>query len=217
MEDLLSLPGEVVVQILAQLNSPEDLSCCDRVCSAIHGPSSLLEQALRQRAMDSGRPMPKARPADNVSSTQAHLWDEVLHRFGQRQRIAAGNKQSFYINCDGRLTTYGSEVSVCSLTSQVADVPAHSIDVGGPVLLLTAEGELLCSGWGACGRQLPCGIKQAGLRRVEALHGKRVCAVATGKEHALAVTYQGQLWSWGFGEHGQLGRGDRESQLRPEP
>ena len=39
--------------------------------------------------------------------------------------------------------------------------------------------------------------------------GERVVSVAVGFEHVLAVTDQGSLYSWGRGDRGQLGHGDK--------
>ena len=38
----------------------------------------------------------------------------------------------------------------------------------------------------------------------------RVVMVATGFQHAAAVVADGSLYTWGLGEFGQLGHGDRE-------
>ena len=40
-----------------------------------------------------------------------------------------------------------------------------------------------------------------------ALGGKRIIQVACGDYHNLALTSGGQVWSWGQGDHGQLGTG----------
>ena len=47
------------------------------------------------------------------------------------------------------------------------------------------------------------------------LDGQRVVEVACGKEHAAAVTHAGEIFTWGAGEHGQLGHGDEESRIAP--
>ena len=46
-------------------------------------------------------------------------------------------------------------------------------------------------------------------RRVDALLGRRVCCVAAGDDHSIAVTNCGRLWSWGHNLQGQLGSGDK--------
>lgn len=39
--------------------------------------------------------------------------------------------------------------------------------------------------------------------------------VDCGDAHTMAVTEEGELWSWGWGSHGKLGHGDRKDQLVP--
>ena len=46
---------------------------------------------------------------------------------------------------------------------------------------------------------------------MEALQ-ERVCSVAAGAVHSLAITESGALYSWGDGDHGKLGHGDEELQ-----
>ena len=38
---------------------------------------------------------------------------------------------------------------------------------------------------------------------VEALKGERVCAVAAGEVHSLAITASGSVYSWGLGLRGR--------------
>ena len=53
-------------------------------------------------------------------------------------------------------------------------------------------------------------------KKVEALAGQRVVAVAPGYYHSLALTVDGSLWSWGYGGHSQLGHGNTQNQLLPK-
>ena len=45
--------------------------------------------------------------------------------------------------------------------------------------------------------------------------GKRVTQVACGQNHTLALTEDGQVYGWGFNEWGQLGNGNRPSEMQP--
>ena len=47
------------------------------------------------------------------------------------------------------------------------------------------------------------------------LGGERAVSVAAGAGHSLALTASGSVWSWGRGEDGKLGHGDRQSQPLP--
>ena len=52
-------------------------------------------------------------------------------------------------------------------------------------------------------------------KKVEAFQD-RVVAVSAGRDHSLALTADGALWSWGDGGFGKLGHGDQQSQLLPK-
>ena len=43
-------------------------------------------------------------------------------------------------------------------------------------------------------------------RLIHALSGKNVEAVAAGADHSVALLASGEVWTWGRGEHGQLGQ-----------
>jgi len=49
----------------------------------------------------------------------------------------------------------------------------------------------------------------------EVFGGQAVVMVAAGQDHTACVTAKGTLWTWGNGEFGQLGHGDRELRQRP--
>ena len=51
---------------------------------------------------------------------------------------------------------------------------------------------------------------------VAALLAVRVCSVAAGGEHSLAVTESGALYSWGGGGYGRLGHGHKQHQRLPK-
>lgn len=50
---------------------------------------------------------------------------------------------------------------------------------------------------------------------VEALAAKRVTRVSCGAYHTAAITSRGEMWTWGRGDHGQLGHGDTSNRLQP--
>jgi RCC1 and BTB domain-containing protein len=52
-------------------------------------------------------------------------------------------------------------------------------------------------------------------RVVEALQGKKIVQVACGGFHSAAITDEGAMYSWGGGEHGQLGHGDKFNKTTP--
>ena len=52
-------------------------------------------------------------------------------------------------------------------------------------------------------------------RRIEALDRMRVVCVAAGGNHSMALTSDGDVYSWGWGMYGQLGHNDYTDRLLP--
>jgi len=52
-------------------------------------------------------------------------------------------------------------------------------------------------------------------RLVESLLGKRPRQIACGGFHSAVITHDGKMYTFGGGEHGQLGHGDKVNKLRP--
>ena len=50
---------------------------------------------------------------------------------------------------------------------------------------------------------------------MESLLGKRPVQVACGGFHTAAITEDGKMWTFGGGEHGQLGHGDKVNKVKP--
>ena len=53
-------------------------------------------------------------------------------------------------------------------------------------------------------------------KMVESLQGKHVREIACGTGHSAAITTNGELYTWGQGDHGRLGHGDTVSQPKPK-
>ena len=51
---------------------------------------------------------------------------------------------------------------------------------------------------------------------IESLQGKHVREVACGSGHSAAITANGELFTWGQGDHGRLGHGDDANQPKPK-
>lgn len=54
------------------------------------------------------------------------------------------------------------------------------------------------------------------LEKVPSIHGEQVVKIAAGTEHSALVTDKGAVFTWGWGEHGQLGLGDPCDQVVPQ-
>ena len=95
---------------------------------------------------------------------------------------------------------------------------AVSVSAGGyHSLALTGSGAIWSWGQGGLG-QLGHGDHEHQWQptKIEALTGQRVVAVSSGREHSLALTGDGDVWSWGLGGDGRVGHGDGQSQLLPK-
>jgi alpha-tubulin suppressor-like RCC1 family protein len=83
-------------------------------------------------------------------------------------------------------------------------------------LVLTDAGQVLSFGRGGHGRLGHGGEAGSALpRHVEALRRHDVCAVAAGAAHSVALTYDGEVFTWGHGAHGQLGHDAEDDELVP--
>lgn len=51
---------------------------------------------------------------------------------------------------------------------------------------------------------------------IESLQGKHVKEIACGSGHSAAITTNGELYTWGQGDHGRLGHGDTSNQSKPK-
>ncbi|DAZ94414.1 TPA: hypothetical protein N0F65_003443 [Lagenidium giganteum] len=81
---------------------------------------------------------------------------------------------------------------------------------------LSENGEVYTFGEGKFGRLGHNSERnQLVARHVEALAGKRVKQIACGGFHTAAVTETGEVYTWGGGEHGQLGHGDKVNKTVP--
>ncbi|WVZ68609.1 hypothetical protein U9M48_017530 [Paspalum notatum var. saurae] len=54
------------------------------------------------------------------------------------------------------------------------------------------------------------------LEKVPCINGERVVQIASGTEHSALVTDKGSVFTWGWGEHGQLGLGDTLDHVSPQ-
>ena len=51
--------------------------------------------------------------------------------------------------------------------------------------------------------------------QIRALADTVVTAIAAGQYHSVALDESGQVWTWGWGVHGQLGTRDIEDVFEP--
>ncbi|KAK2709534.1 hypothetical protein QYM36_013262, partial [Artemia franciscana] len=146
--------------------------------------------------------------------------------------IAGGSKSLFVITEDGKVFACGEGTSgrlglgfsvnvsspkqIMGLSKYfVKKVAVHS--GGRHALALTADGKVFAWGEGEDGK-LGLGTEDTheSPQLVESLITKRVRDVACGSSHSAAVTSEGELYTWGFGEYGRLGHGDNKTYWKPK-
>ena len=140
------------------------------------------------------------------------------NRFGQlgRRQVDGGVEGPVETPGDGRFP-------------KITAVAAGGTKDSGHTLLVGRDGSVWafgCDRW----QQLGLGSAAAGAvgytwengklwqrqaRRVVALERERVVAVAAGGDHSVALTEEGDVFTWGRGEHGQLGRGGAKPFVMP--
>ncbi|XP_028301238.1 E3 ubiquitin-protein ligase HERC2 isoform X2 [Gouania willdenowi] len=151
----------------------------------------------------------------------------AAHPDGQHHLALSSNGEVFSWGCGdgGRLghgdTTYLEEPTVIAAFNgkQSGKHVVHIACGSTYSAAITAEGELYTWGRGNYGR-LGHGSSedQTTPMLVTALKGLKVVDVACGSGDAqtLAVTENGQVWSWGDGDYGKLGRGGSDGCKTPK-
>ena len=124
----------------------------------------------------------------------------------------AGLGHSVAVTLEGRVYTWGREWT-----------PKHGVDVRRSIptrVHFTEEDGEREGGVGGGGEGGECGGGRGsgrggrgGLRSDVHID---VVQVAAGRDHVMARTSSGDLYAWGVGESGQLGRGDAQSSAKPQ-
>ncbi|ESQ34348.1 hypothetical protein EUTSA_v10007854mg [Eutrema salsugineum] len=140
-------------------------------------------------------------------------------------RIAANGDHSAAISADGQLFSWGRgfcggpdiQTPQCLPSSQ----SFREVALGwNHALLLTVDGEVLKLG-NTLNKQsekqpLQVDSSEALLEKVPDFDEVKVLQIAVGAEHSAAVTESGEIKTWGWGEHGQLGLGSSNDQTSPQ-
>ena len=140
--------------------------------------------------------------------------------------MAAGVACSFFVSEGGRLLSCGDERYVAGVLGlgeldgeAVVTTPTLLPSMAGIRTSSVTAGYMFNSAVLAAGTVYTWGIGDEGRlghgdtddcfvpNQVEALEGLQVLSVATGVAHCLAVTANGEVFSWGWDEEGQCGHG----------
>jgi RCC1 and BTB domain-containing protein len=145
-------------------------------------------------------------------------------------QIACGSRHTAVVTSTGALYTWGDKENGVAghgemeghqytprllerlATSRISQISA----CGFHTAVVTDSGELYTWGEGKFGRlghasERNCHTPQL----VESMHGKKPRQVSCGGFHTAVVTEDGRLYTFGGGEHGQLGHNDRVNKLKP--
>jgi len=180
--DLDLLPAEIVLRIIENLPSPEDIARFHATNSVYHGghvgsaPGTLAEEALRRRAFFAGHSVPSQMPGYERSWVQMLCWQERRRRAAQqrlanREPVSAGPFHTAFVAHDGRLHSAG--YSYDSNSEPLEELLGHSADVD----VVDTPQELAC------------------------LRGTQMSTVSVGRQQTLAVGRNGRAY-W-FGVHHQ--------------
>ena len=231
---LLDLPRELLERVLSRFDSPIDIARAAAVSLLFH--ASLAEQGIRLWAQERGFELP-AKPEGESCAVRWLCYSALLRESNAPARAASGHYHSLFIDGEGRLSSCGSPPDYnpmpallghgegvtqlntpTRLSSTLGDERAVSVSAGaGHSFALTADGAVWSWGDGLFGK-LGHGDEQNQLlpKKIEAFTGQRVVAVSAGGYHSIAITADGAVWTWGDGDSGRLGHGDRQAQLLPK-
>eukprot|EP00947_MAST-08B_sp_MAST-8B-sp1_P002028 g2028.t1 len=144
--------------------------------------------------------------------------------------VSAGDWHSLFLTEDGKayscgfgrygLLGHGNEEDqdVPKLIEALSGVRVCALSADeGHSLFVTEDGKAYSCGWGEYGKLGHGNTENQDVPKlIEALSGTRVCAVSAGKEHSLFLTEDGEVYSCGYGDRGQLGHGNEEDQDVPK-
>ncbi|XP_063233987.1 probable E3 ubiquitin-protein ligase HERC1 isoform X2 [Bacillus rossius redtenbacheri] len=164
-------------------------------------------------------------------SQEKILVPRLARAFSNVQQVEAGQYCTFVIHGDGSLSACGKGsygrlgLGDSNNQAQPKRVPVSGVvkkvssskGSDGHTLALTAEGKVYSWGdgdYGKLGHGNSTTQKQPRLVG-GALSRKEVKFVYAGYRHSAAITNEGELYTWGEGEHGRLGHGDYNGRNTP--
>jgi len=199
-ELLTVVPPELLSIILSQLGI-RDLACLAATCRLLwcDAPTppaalptwGLVETELRMRAEARGLHIGASLPEGALSWVPYLLEREFYDALRRQAPLAAGHRHSLFVDMGGRL----------HLACHREEIKAGKF--GEP---------FLGHDWGS---DAGTSIVSVPPTLVASMHDTRVVSVASGFRHCLALSAEGEVYSWGDGTHGVLGHADRGARAGP--
>ncbi|VVB00111.1 unnamed protein product [Arabis nemorensis] len=140
-------------------------------------------------------------------------------------RISANRDHSAAISANGQLFSWGRGFcggpDIQTPQCLPSSLSFREVVLGwNHALLLTVDGEVFKLGntlnKQSEKQQLQVDSCEPLLEKVPDFDGVRVLQIAAGAEHSAAVTESGEVKTWGWGEHGQLGLGNTNDLTNPQ-
>jgi len=193
---LLQLPAELLTVILSRLNTGVRVTHLAATCLLLWSDARTpppprdigpMEAELRRRAKARGLDVGSSLP-DSAPSWVPYLLKRDRRDAQMRQApIAVGPQHSIFVDKGGRLLTCGRDIEHTPLLGHALDPNAEPV---------------------ACreiGPPTP----------VPSMQNRRIVSVATSDVHSLALSADGEVYSWGNNDFGTLGHGDLDDRAVP--
>jgi len=194
---LLQLPAELLAVILYILDT-RDLAhlaaTCRSLCHDAPPPLPLprqigpVETELRRRAEARGLDVGSSLPEGATSWVMCLLKRDRRDAQMRQAPLALASDHSIFLDTDGRLLTCGRD------TIGFPPVLGHAVDPDADPNIRREHGP-----------PTP----------VPSMQDRRIVSVATSFSHSLALSAEGEVFSWGGGAYGALGHGDTGKRTVP--
>ena len=131
-----------------------------------------------------------------ILTATGKVWGMGDNKFSQ-----IGNRDEITTICLSPTLIHLNDITV----SDIHCGSNHSLFVSKDRKKIVAQGR---NNYGQLGTELPCVRNEIPLK-------SQLKQLAVGSEHNLALLESGELYAWGWNEHGQLGLGDEEHYFTP--
>ena len=187
-----------------------------------------LEVKLKQEKMAAH----DAKEARNASRSKLVESEQNVDRLKRQNEALLQERVELYMkmqNLDNQLSVVTAEkdnldhelMSLVAMPTKLAEITAQGVRQIAcglhHVLALSDAGDVYAWGGGGAG-QLGLGRRKSfpAPQLVWGMMRKGVRQIGAGAKHSAALTYNGLVYTWGSSSHGQLGHGNKRTQLQPK-